>query len=163
MFPCQSLLGSHCSDNPIHNTIHRCADPSPPLPKKTPLVAPFTTVKVTTGPIHNNATPTTTTGGQPQTHTQGPLNFLLHTKTFPSLTTYHNPNSKCSTTHDSVHTSYGSFSWVIYGTYPQIYLTGHNTIIRDHSNLSTFRTETCRYLGGAVCSRGHPHNLPSLS
>ena len=47
----------------------------------------------------------------------------------------------------SVRSPNGSFSWVIYGMRSKQYLTGHNTLTGGHSDLSTFRTEACEYLG----------------
>ena len=47
----------------------------------------------------------------------------------------------------SVRSPNGSFSWVIYGMHSKQYLTGHNTLTGGHSDLSTFRTEACGYLG----------------
>ena len=41
----------------------------------------------------------------------------------------------------------GSFAWVIYGTKSETHWTGHNTMAKGHSDLSSFRTEACGYLG----------------
>ena len=42
---------------------------------------------------------------------------------------------------------HGSFSWVIYGIHSKQYLKGYNTLTGGHSDLSTFITEACGYLG----------------
>ena len=47
----------------------------------------------------------------------------------------------------SVRSPNGSFSWVIYGMRSKQYLTSHNAHTGGHSDLSTFWTEACGYLG----------------
>ena len=47
----------------------------------------------------------------------------------------------------SVRAPNGSFAWVIYWIASKIHWSGHNTIAKIHSDLSSFRTEACDYLG----------------
>ena len=47
----------------------------------------------------------------------------------------------------------GSFAWVIYGIASKTHWAGHNTIAKGHSNLSSFRTEACGYLGALYALR----------
>ena len=47
----------------------------------------------------------------------------------------------------SVQAPNGSFAWVIYGTKSETHWSGHNTIAKGDSDLSSFCTEACGYLG----------------
>lgn len=48
----------------------------------------------------------------------------------------------------SVRSPIGSFAWIIiYGTDSEIHRSGHNTIAKGHSDLSSFCTEAWGYLG----------------
>ena len=47
----------------------------------------------------------------------------------------------------SVRAPNGSFAWVIFGIASKTHWSGHNTIAKGHSDLSSFRTEACGYLG----------------
>ena len=47
----------------------------------------------------------------------------------------------------SVRAPNGSFAWVIYGIASKTHWSGHNTIAKGDSDLSSFRTEACSYLG----------------
>ena len=56
-------------------------------------------------------------------------------------------NKFTMTSDDSVQAPNSSFTWVIYGTKSETHWSGHNTIAKGHSDLSSFRTEACGYLG----------------
>ena len=47
----------------------------------------------------------------------------------------------------SVQATNGSFAWVIYSTKSETHWSGHNTIAKGDSDLSSFRTDACGYLG----------------
>jgi hypothetical protein len=51
----------------------------------------------------------------------------------------------------SVRAPNGSFAWFIYGIASKTLWSGHNTIAKGHTNLSSFCTEACGYLG-ALCA-----------
>ena len=68
----------------------------------------------------------------------------------------------------SVRAPNGSFAWVIYGIASKTHWSGHNTIAKGHSDLSSFRTEACGYLGALYALRAIltafplPRNSPPI-
>ena len=53
----------------------------------------------------------------------------------------------------SVQAPNGSFAWVIYGIKSETHWSGHNTIAKGHSDLSSFHTDACGYLGALFALR----------
>ena len=53
----------------------------------------------------------------------------------------------------SVQAPNGSFAWVFYGTKSEAHWSGHNTIAKGHSDLSSFCTKICGYLGALYALR----------
>ena len=68
----------------------------------------------------------------------------------------------------SVRAPYGSFAWVIYGVASKTHWSGHNTIVKGQSELSSFHTEACGYLGALYALRAilkafpPPKNSPPI-
>jgi hypothetical protein len=68
----------------------------------------------------------------------------------------------------SVRAPNGSFAWVIYGIASKTHWSGHNTIAKGHSDLSSFCTEPCTYLGALYALRAIltafplPRNSPPI-
>ena len=61
----------------------------------------------------------------------------------------------------SVRAPNGSFAWVIYGMKSETHWSGHNTIAKGHSDLSSFRAEACGYLGALYALRALLQAFPS--
>ena len=77
--------------------------------------------------------------------------YFLGYYTFP-LSMQHfisdiNCNKFTMVSDSSVQAPNGSFAWVIFGTKSETHWSCHNTFTKGHSDIFSFRTEACGYLG----------------